>query len=1354
MDDLALRGTRSIGWSRSGAWPAGLNPIMIIVGRDEGDLALEVAVAGWAGPGVPTRDVMSRIHKSRLGTGIHPVVVVAFDGSQAWLFGPNQQAAIVGPLDRDHAARILQSALDEPSGLAARHRLVRLYEAVEATAGRGSSPDALRGISNSGLFATHELRLGVRARPDWQAACDSAEPLLALRSEKLIRELGYTPETIGSHAVLLKADGVKSRAVAVMLTERETFDGASSRFAVSPVAFGLKVAEQREVSWLMVLRGSQLRLYPAKLNLGVGRKGLAETYFEIDLAVADASTAGYLQLVFSADALAEDGSCSQILASSAQYAVALGHRLRDKVYGEVVPQLALAVADKLPDLGVDMDRQGLDRAYQLTLRIFFRLLFQAYADDRKLLPYGENPVYDRHALKTLAKDLVADPDQDFDGASTAIWDGLAQVWRVIDRGDRSWGVPAYNGGLFSTDPEIHPEGALIEQLQIANDVIGPVVRAMLIDTDPADGTRGCIDFRSLSVREFGTIYEGLLESNLGLADTELVLDEDENWVPAKKGQKLDPLRSAKKGTVYFHDTSGARKGTGSYFTQSFVVEHLLKQALDPALDAHLARVADLLAKGDQAGAADLFFDFRVGDLAMGSAHFLTAAIDHIEQKMAGFLDTNPIPGVTNELLRLEQAAIAAAGEDAPPPEKSSLLRRQIARRCIYGLDINPVAVELARVSIWIHTFVRGLPMSSLDHNLVCANSLTGIGSVDEALDALVPSRKGTATLFDKPIKDALGRARNTILAGAGRAEVDRKESQEVARAAKKAHEEAEVAKLLFDAAVLRRIGHTDLVDAYDPAEIAELAAREEPQAVLSPLRPGHMPVLFPEVFLRRNGGFDVLVGNPPWEEVMVEEPKFWLRVSPGLLSLKPADLKNQIAHLRRSRKDLLPALEAEIELATTMRRALLAGPYPGLGTGDIDLYRSFAWRNWQLLRDQGRLGVVFPRALVNAAGSTLWREEVLSRGRLKVVTLVNNMGWVFQGVHPQYSVVLIGAEKSSSDATTVGLSGPFFDLPTFEQHRCSYGEVEAQVLRDSSEGASFPQLPDTVAVEVFARLREAPRLDSDEHPFDFRPVREFDATNDRRTFDAGGESPSRWPVYGGSAFNIWQPDTGEYYAWADPKRVADALFTKRLKQVRLKTSAFHGMTEAVASSLDTLPCKAPRLAFRDITRATDSRTCIAALVPPHIVMTNKAPYLLRRQGTARDEAYLLGVLCSVPFDWYARRYVEIGLSFHILNGLPIPLAADASPLKRRTIEIAGLLAAKDKRFARWAKDVGVPVGSVKTPLQQADLESELDAVVALLYGLTRTHVMHIFATFHRGWDYEPRLTKVLAYYDVASRRKS
>ena len=1334
---IVLTSTKRIDWARPEGCPAGFETDFVVVGNsDAGGMALEVAVSKWNKPEQPTREALTRLHTLRVNKRAQPVVLIIETSVGAIVFGPNNAAAPLGPLPVEQSQRVIQAALDEPTVIAARARLAGLVQSIDST--------AMPGVKNSGLFANHELRVGVPARADWQAACERSVALLSSKGPQLIEKLGYKVGRAGAHAMVLSGKGPHPQAIAVMLDEREAFDADSPRFAVSPVAYGLRMAEQQGVPWLIMLRGTQLRLYPARIEFGVGRKGLAETFFEVDLPQLTRDNAGYIDLIFSAAALEDKGTAYEILKSSTQYAVELGERLRDKVYEEIIPDLALAIADALVERDYEMDAEGLDLAYQLTLRVFFRMLFQVYAEDRKLLPYGENTKYDRNAIKTMAKDFVENPDQEFDEDSTSLWDDLAQVWRVIDSGDRAWGVPAYNGGLFASDKEINEHGYILKDVHISNSVMGPVLKALLLD-ESDEGEIGQIDFRSLSVREFGTIYEGLLESSLGLADVDLTLDEKGTWIPAKKKDEV----YAEAGQVYFHNTSGQRKGTGSYFTPSFVVEHLLERSLDPALDAHLEKVKALILKQDHAGAGELFFDFRVADLAMGSGHFLTSAIDHIEQRMAAFLaeDGNVIPGVTAELQKLERAAIDALGPDSPEPERSSLLRRQIARRCIYGLDINPIAVELARVSIWIHTFVRGLPMSSLDHNLVCANSLTGIGSVEEALDVLVPGRRGQITLFDDLVAEALESARTVLVDAALLAESTKEESRAASRASRKALKEAETAKLLFDAAVLTRIGFRDLVAGGTPSEIAEMAGHEHVQAELASLMPAHMPVLFPEVFLRDNAGFDVLIGNPPWEALKLDEVKYWLRFAPGLLGIPVKERHNEMEKFKKERPDLVPDYEREVEKEKKLREVLLAGPYPGLGTGNVDLYRVFAWRNWQLMREGGSLGAVFPRTLLNTAGNAIWREVVLDNGTVHAVTVTNKAEWVFTGVDGRISICFVNIAKHMSPNEAISLSGPFYDLEAFQKGRDEVGFLKIDLLKKASEGAAFPQLPDALSSEVFGQIRLAPRLQDGVGAAVFSPVREFDATMDKKTFDDGIQKPESWPVYGGASFNLWNPSTGEIFAWANAKKVQSALQDKRQRQLRLKSSAFFGMDDAWAARIDTLPCNHPRIAYRQITRGNDTRTVIAALVPGNLVLTHSSPYLLQRGGTARESAFVLGVLSSITFDWYIRRYVELNFDVHIVKGSPIPLWDDSDVQQIRLIEISGRLASVDDRYSEWAKALGVTVASVKTESEKESLIAENDALVAQIYGLTRAQLEHVFKTFHRGWDYAPRLEKVLSFYD-------
>ena len=237
-----------------------------------------------------------------------------------------------------------------------------------------------------------------------------------------------------------------------------------------------------------------------------------------------------------------------------------------------------------------------------------------------------------------------------------------------------------------------------------------------------------------------------------------------------------------------------------------------------------------------------------------------------------------------------------------------------------------------------------------------------------------------------------------------------------------------------------------------------------------------------------------------------------------------------------------------------------------------------------------------------------------------------------------------------------------------------------------------------------------------------------------------------WPVYKGTSFNLWEPDTGVYYDSVDAASITVHLQEKRLAQSRSRSSAFAEQATEVTQNPATLPCSHPRIAFRDVAKPTNTRTLIAALVPGGRVIVHQAPYLLRTEGSAADEAYVLGVLCSMPLDWQARRTVELHMTFEQLNQLTIPDPGDGHPVRDRVVEIAGRLAAVDERYAEWAAEVGVPVGSVRDEAAKQDLVCELDACVAHLYGLDESDLAVVYETFHEGADYSERHAAVLEHF--------
>jgi len=532
-------------------------------------------------------------------------------------------------------------------------------------------------------------------------------------------------------------------------------------------------------------------------------------------------------------------------------------------------------------------------------------------------------------------------------------------------------------------------------------------------------------------------------------------------------------------------------------------------------------------------------------------------------------------------------------------------------------------------------------------------------------------------------------------------------------------------------------------DAYQ-SSLFEIAAEE-----LAGLDVLHFPLAFPHVFLRARAGFDVIIGNPPWEEATVEEDAFWARHFPGLRALEQREQEKLKARYRDERPDLVRQFKAEREKAEGLRKILTGGAFPGMGTGDPDLYKAFVWRFWHLVsRKGGRIGVVLPRSAMVAKGSGDFRKSLLSSAaEIDVTMLLNTSRWVFD-MEPRYTIgLVVVTRRAEVDDSQLLLSGPYSSLERFQggvaKEPATFLGSEVKAWNDD---ASFPLLPSDESVEVFAQLRKSPRLDlNDGIGWRARPHSELHATNDKPLMDLeSAECPEGfWPVFKGESFDIWNPDTATYYAWADPHIVMPVLQRKRERANR--RSAFSEFAEEWREDQITLPCYSPRIAFRDVTRATDSRTVRAALLPPNIFITNKGPYLLWPRGDEADEAYLLGIMCSLPFDWYARRFVETTLNFFIFNPFPVPRPSRDNLLWKRTVLLAGRLAAVDDRYAQWASDVGVEYGPLEVEAKDAMIH-ELDALASRLFGLTESQLIHIFESFHAGWDYQERLQATLLHF--------
>jgi hypothetical protein len=549
--------------------------------------------------------------------------------------------------------------------------------------------------------------------------------------------------------------------------------------------------------WAIITNGKIWRLYSARAH------SRATNYYEIDLEETLASpdvniTFRYFWLFFRARGFdAEPLFPDSLLSESASYAKALGERLKNKVFEDVFPRLAEGFIHSWGRPAVELNDEELRDTFHATLIFLYRLLFLLYAEARDLLPVKETRGYWEISLKRL-KDEIAKKGGDisdlapgklketYSARETELYDHMSRLFQVVDRGDADLNMPVYNGGLFitldegqsSSADEIEAEelrmARFLTEHKIPDRFLAQGLDLLTRDIDDKTQSLAMIDYKSLGVRQLGSIYEGLLEFKLRVAREKMTI------VASKKGDQIIPYAEAKekglklrmlgrgtaraefvyhKGDVYLENDLHERKATGSYYTPDYIVKYIVQNTVGPALEAKTEALRPKLReaqkayhaalerqkafqklgqKGDDPGKTaftyrslvDELFDLRVLDPAMGSGHFLVEAVDFITDRLLAFLNAFPWNPVIATLRQTRQTILGEMqnqGVNIDPTRLTdvNLLKRHVLKRCIYGVDLNPMAVELAKVSLWLDCFTLGAPLSFLDHHLKCGNSLIG-----------------------------------------------------------------------------------------------------------------------------------------------------------------------------------------------------------------------------------------------------------------------------------------------------------------------------------------------------------------------------------------------------------------------------------------------------------------------------------------------------------------------------------------------------------------------------------------------------------------------------------------------------
>ena len=1264
---------------------------------------------------IATESEARRLWEARKGRQAYPVVLLApsDDESKVLVAGP-QDARPVRELPAGRVLDLLEAsrnlAAREAASLLARE-FSRLEEAV------------VPGLRVKDLLTPHFLRERMRWSVNERRLSGAVERMghtgnAAWRS--FFQGMDYQVEQLPQRGYLLRYDNAP---VAVVHPHRDPsqFSRLTDKGEL-PEGLVLADCGQYGAQWGILVASGRYRLFQRRPPVGAA----TGQHLEIDTAELERKDRFYLGLL-APESLKEDGWLTEWVAEAKDFGEELRRGLEERLIKEALPNIARGLGEYLESQGADLrDREQLRQIEEAALTLVFRFMFLLHTEARGYLPIG-SAAYRPHSARQLAEDSRL-AGSSLSRKSTQRCDRLRTLVRMVRTGDRSAGVPAYNGSLFAAVG--FPGSSLLERAEIADIYLAPALASIAYETDKPEAPG--LDYGGLQIGHLGAIYEALLTLRLTRAPEDLSYDA--------KSDVYRPMRACEqpevtKAQLYYQAEAGGRKAGGVFYTRHEFVDHLLNHSLLPALDDHLAEIGKLADRNPDE-ATQRLFDFSVVDPAMGSAHFLTAALDMIADRIEFFLaEVGGLPGIARQLSELSQDNGALAQQ----PEDGDLLRRLILKRCIYGVDLSPMAVEVANVTLWLASFVPGLALSYLGSNLKCGDALIGVAdpSVVGASDSPLFTGQAVRNAMEQAAK--LQREQAAI---PDRTPEEVKRSEELGSRREEATAGLRSAFDLWAAEPLGLDGSRYTLENYADAivetrkkQAAEVVdALAEASLIAGQHRFFHWPLEFPNVFYRERPGFDVVVGNPPWNEITVEELAFYALREPGLRGLPNlADRRKRIVALDKQNSAWRVEFEAQQQQLATIRGFFSErGGYQLQGAGDKDLYQLFCERYSHLLRHSGRLGVVLPRTAFLAEGAKRFRQWLFTHNSLRRLDLLlNNRGWAFT-IHPQYTIALLTAQhETPNEQSAFRVTGPSASLREFQE--AAKGNGISTPASSLGIARVVPLLPRQMHADVLAKLRVGPQFDELQNPKVKKnskgraaashaiPHRELDETQQRALFShPPGEG--RVAAWKGQSFNQYEPHGNEPAGYCVWDEVLSFVQGKRVRSPIFKRM----FSTAFLADPDSHPINHCRVAFRDVTRSTDSRTVRACLIPPQTPLTNKGPYLIFSGWSSLAQTSILGTLNSISFDWIARRYVETNLNYFILNMLTFPPTGN-TPWERIG-ELAARLSCVDERFAEFAAKAEVECGLL-TEAQRHDKRAEIDALVARAYGLTEDELRFVFTDF-------------------------
>ena len=816
-----------------------------------------------------------------------------------------------------------------------------------------------------------------------------------------------------------------------------------------------------------------------------------------------------------------------------------------------------------------------------------------------------------------------------------------------------------------------------------------------------------------------------------------------------------------------------QKAFGAYYTRPQITEYLCDRTIHKLIvdrvNAALSHnyqpfedINDLLIKLDGKVCrllVEIIPNLSILDPACGSGAFLVAALKTLISVYSAVIGTIKLQGDARTKKWLQEI-------ETKHKSLSYFIKKRIVTDNLYGVDIMEEATEIAKLRLFL-ALVASVdnvdelePLPNIDFNIMAGNSLIGLIKVDQtAFDNVGNSKQGNLlqplkAANYKKILDEKNQSIELYKKHAFQSGEEQGTSQDSRLSMLKKHIEQlnQESQLKLNDLLLDEFNNLKIK--YEEVQLTGKSKKRNLTAKdIEVLKPFHWGYHFDKVL--KNGGFDIIITNPPWETFKPQAKEFFAEYS-DLVTKNKMDIKTfekqqkkllanpEIAEAWLKYQSQYPYVSAYYRSSEDYKNQISIVNGKKAGT-DINLYKLFLERCFHLLRDGGECGIVIPSGIYTDLGTKQLREMLFSQTKVTGLFCLENRKEVFEGVHRSFKIVVLTFEKNG---TTTEFPSAFMRLDVNELQRFPSQEslrIDVDLVRKlSPESLSVMEFKNEIDIRIAQKMLKFPLLgEKIEDKWNLRLTREFDMTNDSHLFQQQ-PGKGRLPLYEGKMIHQFTHQWGKPKYWIDEKEAREKLITARLRKIK-KLLKDASIDISVSSKSIKLNYESYRLAFRDVARNTDERSMIMTVLPPQVF----CPHTMSLENIYEDEiiknslrlnissisantkVFICGVLNSFIVDYLIRQKVTAHVSFFFVYNLPIPRLTKSDRHFTDIVQRAAKLICTTPEFDELARDVGLNShkNGVTDETKRAQLRAELDGIIAHLYGLTEGEFGYILSTF-------------------------